>query len=280
MQRESSTVRNGATRTARHGRNSYDDIEPQFEKMAGFEPRDPRKAEVRTEITRRCLPLAEHIARRYGGRGEPFDDLNQSARVGLVEAVDRFDVGRGTPFLSFAVPTIMGEVRKHFRDRTWSVRVPRGIKEIQARIGPATEDFAQRESRMPTVRELAADLELDVEQVTRAVLADNAYQANSLDGFGNEDGDEATVPPVRSLGSDEHCYELTEQAMTVRPLIAALPAMQRRVLIMRFFESMTQNQIAERLGVSQMQISRTLATTLDALRSSASAEGRPARNAA
>lgn len=157
MTREFTTDRND---TPRRGGDSYDNIEPWLEKLTALEKTDPHRAVLREEVMRRCLPLAEHIARKFSGRGESFDDVLQIARVGLVLAVDRFDVSRGTPFLAFAVPTIMGEVRRHFRDNTWSLRVPRRVKEIQLRVGPATESLSHRLGRMPTAREIAAELDV------------------------------------------------------------------------------------------------------------------------
>ncbi|WP_433677897.1 RNA polymerase sigma factor SigF [Nocardia sp. CA-119907] len=260
------TVRSEGSRPAAGAGDSYDDIEPWFEKLAALESGDSHRQVVREEIVRRCLPLADHIARKFAGRGTEFDDLQQIARVGLVQAVDRFDVTRGCSFLSFAVPTVMGEVRRYFRDHTWALRVPRRVKELQALIRPAVETLAQRLGRMPTAREIAAELDLELGEVTQALIAADAYQTNSLDiGVGHDDeGTRRSV--VDTLGAVEPCYRLLEDAMSVRPFIAALPELQRRILIMRFFESKTQSQIAERLGVSQMQVSRLLTRTLNKLR--------------
>jgi RNA polymerase sigma-B factor len=252
---------------SRHRVNSYDNIEPWFDKLSALPASDPHRDTLREQIIRRCLPLAEHIAARFAGRGETFEDLQQVARVGLVLSVDRFDVARQHTFLSFAVPTIMGEVRRHFRDYTWATRVPRGIKELRLRLGPATDRLAQRLGRMPTARELATDLSADPVDVTQAVLAGNAYQSRSMDPVTEEDNENS--PILDHLGTVEHCYALTEDALAVRPLIAALPARQRRVLIMRFFESKTQSQIATAIGVSQMQVSRILSHTLESLREQA-----------
>ncbi|MFC9995944.1 RNA polymerase sigma factor SigF [Nocardia sp. NPDC127526] len=257
---------------AEHTADPYENIEPWFEKMAALAPDDPQRRRIREEVLQMCRPLAEHVARRFTGRGEEFDDLYQIASLGLVLAVDRFDVTRGSNFLSFAVPTIMGEVRRHFRDHTWAVRVPRRTKEIQHRIGPAIELLAQRYCRMPTARELAAELEVELTEVTQALVARNAYKAHSLDAA--SDTDEGTVRSVvNTLGADEPCYTLMEDAMAVRPLIAELPERERSVLIMRFYEHMTQSQIAARLRVSQMQVSRILSRTLATLRKQALSDG-------
>lgn len=256
-----------------HGGDSYDNLEPWFEKLAGLASDDPRRVEIRNEIVHLGLPLAEHIARRFSGRGEAFDDLLQIARMGLVQAVDRFDVSRGSSFLSFAVPTIMGEVRRHFRDHTWAVRVPRGTKELHLRIGPASEALFQRLGRMPTAREIAAELDVELTEVTQALIAGNGHTSNSLDTtVRDQDDDNVSQAVVTRLGAEEPCYELLEDAMAVRPLIEKLPRRERQVLVWRFFGGMTQSQIAERLGISQMQVSRILNKTLKTLREQALAE--------
>ncbi len=268
-----SAARSVGTVAGKHGESSdsYENIEPWFDKLEALDPDDPHRAQIRDEIIELCLPLAEHIARRFGGRGESFDDLQQVARVGLIQAVDRFDLSRGSTFLAYAVPTMMGEVRRHFRDRTWAVRVPRTMKDIQLRIGPATEALSQRLGRVPTAREVAAELGVELAQLTQAMVAANGHTSNSLESIARDD-DDAGSAVQRRLGSEEPCYELLEDAMAVRPLIAALPRRERQVLVWRFYGGMTQNQIAERLGVSQMQVSRILSRTLASLREQALAE--------
>ncbi|MFD4428729.1 sigma-70 family RNA polymerase sigma factor, partial [Nocardia sp. NPDC058497] len=163
----------------------------------------------------------------------------------------------------------------HFRDHTWAVRVPRRLKEIQLRVGPATEELSQQLGRLPNARELADALEVELVEITRALVAANGYQTNSIDEFTHDDRDNASQAITETLGVEEPCYELTEDAMTVRPLIAALPSEERHVLVMRFYESKTQSQIAEQLGVSQMQVSRILSRTLGLLREQALAEQAP-----
>lgn len=272
MTGETATADHSTARRSHSRGDSYDNIEPWFEKLRALPPDDPHHETIRAEVIGLCLPLADHIARKFTGRGEQFDDLEQTARVGLVLAVDRYDVTRGYSFLSFAIPTIMGEVRRHFRDHTWAVHVPRRLKELQLQIGPATEDLSQRLGRLPNAQELATELDVDLLEVTRTLVASNGYQTNSIDGITEDDRDNASQPITDMLGADEPCYELTEDADAVRPLIAALPSTDRRVLIMRFYENMTQSQIARRLGVSQMQISRILARTLSSLREQALGE--------
>ncbi len=257
-------------RGRRHrGRDSYDDIEPVFEELAALAPEDSQREVVREKIIGLCMPLADHIARKFSGRGENFDDLLQVARVGLVQAVDRFDVTRGSSFLSFAVPTIMGEVRRHFRDNTWAVRVPRRTKEIQLSIGGTIDQLAQRLGRMPRAREIAEELDVDLVEVTQALIAGNSYQASSLDAVAGDDSENTPLSLLEVLGEAEPRYDRVEEFLAVKPLIAELPDRERSVLVMRFFESKTQTQIAEALGISQMHVSRILAKTLNWLREEA-----------
>lgn len=262
----------GASRSLR-GSDPYDDIEPWLDKMAALPAGGPERDALRDEIVRRCLPLADHIARRYCGRGETYEDLYQVASLALVLAIDRFDPGRGTSFVSFAVPTILGEVRRHFRDHLWALRVPRGTKVLQAALGPAVERLSQQLCRMPNACELAAELEVEPQEVARALMAANAFTADSLDGVADGSGpDRAAARMVERLGEEDDGYRMTEEALAVAPLLLELPDRERRVLHMRFFENLTQSQIGERLGLSQMQISRILTGTLATLRERALAE--------
>ncbi|MGV9411557.1 RNA polymerase sigma factor SigF [Nocardia sp. NPDC003693] len=249
--------------------DSYDDIEPYFAEWAALAPEDPRRPILREDLIRRCLPLAEHIARRFAGRGESFDDLLQIARVGLLHAVDRFDPEYGSSFLAFAVPTVMGEVRRHFRDYTWSVRVPRRLKEIQQSIGPATEALAHRLGRMPRAGELAAELGVDQIEVTQALIAANSYRTSSIDSALDSETENPALSLLDALGAEEPDYTLVENFIAVKPLIEALPESERQLLVLRFFENRTQSEIAAHLGVSQMQISRMLTRVLGRLREQA-----------
>jgi RNA polymerase sigma-B factor len=248
----------------------YEGIEAQLSELAALDAGDPRRAALREQIIARCLPVAEHIARKFSGRGESFEDLLQIARVGLITAVDRFDPAFGATFLGYAVPTIMGEVRRHFRDYTWSVRVPRRLKEIQSKLGPATDALTQRLGRVPSARDIAGELGVDLSEVTQALVARNAYQASSLDA--SFDPDDEGGPALRDTLAVTARFDLVEDNLAVAPLLAALPERERRVLIMRFYESMSQQQIAERLGCSQMQVSRILTKTLRSLREQAAPE--------
>ncbi|WP_067681603.1 SigB/SigF/SigG family RNA polymerase sigma factor [Nocardia miyunensis] len=261
------TARSAPVSRSNRGNDTYDDIEPWLEKMVALPCGDPERVRLREQIIDLCLPLAEHITRRYSRRGETYEDLYQVASLGVVLAVDRFDPGRGVSFLAFAVPTVMGEVRRHFRDRTWMVRVPRPTKELQAALGPATERLAHRLHRMPNASELAAELDVDRVEVTQALLAANAYNADTIDGSPDDTGREPGAAQLaRELGGEDNGYQLTEDALAIAPLLRELPAREREVLHLRFFENRTQTQIAEQIGVSQMQVSRILSATLTALR--------------
>jgi RNA polymerase sigma-B factor len=236
-----------------------------FRELAGLAADSAEFQRHRDKIVERCLPLADHIARRFEGRGEPHDDLVQVARVGLVNAVVRFDVKAGSDFVSFAVPTIMGEVRRHFRDNSWSVKVPRRLKELHLRLGTATADLAQRLGRAPTASELASELGMDRDEVVEGLVAGSSYNTLSIDSAGTGDDDDIRAI-ADTLGDVDAGLDQIENREALRPLLEALPERERMVLVLRFFESMTQTQIAERVGISQMHVSRLLAKSLARLR--------------
>jgi RNA polymerase sigma-B factor len=236
-----------------------------FRELQGITPNTPQFQRQRDRIVERCLPLADHIARRFDGRGEPRDDLVQVARVGLVNAVIRFNVDAGSDFVSFAVPTIMGEVRRHFRDNSWSVKVPRRLKELHLRLGAATAELSQRLGRAPTASELAEELGMDRDEVVEGLVAGSSYNTLSIDSGGNS-GTEDAPAIADTLGDVDLGLDQIENREALRPLLAALPERERMVLLLRFFENLTQTQIAERVGISQMHVSRLLAKSLTRLR--------------
>jgi RNA polymerase sigma-B factor len=236
-----------------------------FREMNSYPAESVERGRARDQIVRRCMPLAEHIAHRFDGRGEPREDIAQVARLGLVNAVNRFDVECGSDFVSFAVPTIMGEVRRHFRDNSWAVKVPRRLKELHLQLGSATAEMSQRLGRAPTASELAAELELDRGEVVEALIAGSGYNTLSMDSGGG--GDDQTPPLTDTLGSYDANLDRIENHEALRPLLDALPERERTVVVLRFFESLTQSQIAERVGISQMHVSRLLTRTLARLRS-------------
>ncbi|MEU0495602.1 RNA polymerase sigma factor SigF [Mycobacterium sp. NPDC006124] len=250
--------------SASRSNSEYADVVDMFRTLQGLEEGSAKFLRQRDSIVERCLPLADHIARRFDGRGEPRDDLVQVARVGLVNAVIRFDVDAGSDFVSFAVPTIMGEVRRHFRDNSWSVKVPRRLKELHLRLGAATAELSQKLGRAPTPSELAAELEMDRDEIVEGLVAGSSYNTLSIDGAGG--GTEEAPAIADTLGDVDLNLDQIENRESLRPLLASLPERERQVLLLRFFESMTQTQIAERVGISQMHVSRLLAKSLARLR--------------
>ncbi len=210
------------------------------------------------------LLVAEHIARRFSGRGEPFDDLLQVARTGLIHAVDRYNPERGTDFLSFAVPTIMGEVRRHFRDTGWSMRVPRSLKDLQQKLSKATDTLVGHLGRAPTPSELAAHLGMNVDYVREGLLAAEAYRPHWIDTPVR--GAEDTVTVADQLAVEESGFTRFDNRVALQAAMATLPARERAIIKMRFVDELPQRDIAERIGVSQMHVSRLLAKTLEQLR--------------
>jgi RNA polymerase sigma-B factor len=255
-----------ATSRARATTGELDDDEKiaLFKQLAAADPDDPRREAVRSALVTEYLSVAEHIARRFSGRGEAYDDLVQVARVGLINAVDRFEPDRGSDFLSFAVPTIMGEVRRHFRDASWSVRVPRRLKELHLQIGQVSGELGQRLGRAPTPTEIARALDLTVDEVSEGLQAGNAYYAISVDKPAGEESESASL--ADTLGEEDGGLESVENHEALQPLLRELPERERTILMLRFFGNMTQTQIAKRVGISQMHVSRLLAQTLHQLR--------------
>jgi RNA polymerase sigma-B factor len=240
-----------------------------FRQLRLLDPASTAYTRQREAIVARCLPLADHIARRFRGRGEPHEDLVQVARMGLMNAVNRYDVEANPAFLGFAVPTMMGEVRRHFRDRGWSVKVPRRLKELHVQLNKARPELSHRLGREPTSSELAEHLGIDREAVVEAVVAGQGYSTSSTDRALRDD-DVATSVGER-LGEEDAGFEKVLQVETLRPLLAALPERERTLLHLRFFENMSQSQIADCIGVSQMHVSRLLSKALATLRQHADA---------
>jgi RNA polymerase sigma-B factor len=221
---------------------------------------------ARAELVKRFLPLARNLARRYAGAREPFDDLLQVASLGLVKAIDRFDVDRGAAFSSFAVPTILGELKRYFRDLGWSVHVPRGAQEQALKVQEAHERLTTKTGRPPTVHELAEYLELSIEDVLDALETAQAHHSTSLDTPREDSSSGESGALVDTLGDEDRRYELVDETITISVAANQLSERERRVLALRFVDDMTQTQIAEEIGVSQMQISRILRRALNRLR--------------
>jgi RNA polymerase sigma-B factor len=236
------------------------------------ESRDPV---LREELSRRFLPFARSLALRYRGASEPPDDLIQVASVGLVNALDRYDPARGTPFMAFAAPTIMGELKRHFRDRVWTVRVPRGLHDRMADVDSAVVDLTRELQRSPSVAEIASRLDIDQLAVLEVMEAGTKRRPVSLDqptGAG-EEPDEST--PADWVGQEDPGYELIEGRVALEEAIPHLDERERLVLRLRFVEDMTQSEIAERIGHSQMHVSRILRRTLRRMRERIDDEGAP-----
>lgn len=226
--------------------------------------RDP---EVRRELIEAHLGLADFLARRFTNRGEPLDDLVQVSRMALLKAVDRFDPERGVEFSTYATHTIAGELKRHFRDKGWAVRAPRRLQELYLRLGQAMALVSQERGRSPTIAELAAETRVSEEEVLEAMEAGAAYRFASLDAPSM--GDEDNEALAARLGEEDREFAGAEHRATLSPLIAQLPRRQQTILHLRFFEGLTQSDIACRLGISQMHVSRLLARSLAQLRSSA-----------
>jgi RNA polymerase sigma-B factor len=219
---------------------------------------------AREALVRQFLPLARKLARRYAQSSEPYEDLVQVASLALVKAVDRFDPDRGASFAGFAIPTILGELRRHFRDGTWSVHVARGAQERAAAVSEGTDRLTDLHGRTPTAQQLAEYLELDIEEVLEGLLARMAYDSESLDAPRSSAGDADTLGDT--LGATDPGYALVDDRVTVTHLLPLLSERERRILHMRFGEEMKQSEIAARIGVSQMQVSRLLRCSLERLR--------------
>jgi RNA polymerase sigma-B factor len=224
-----------------------------------------RDQRLKEHLVERFLPLARFLASRYRGGGEPMEDLVQIASVGLVNAITRFDPERGYSFATFAGPTIFGELRRHFRDRGWSVHVDRGLKERHAKVEGTIGELSRRLRRSPSVAEIARGVGLSEEDVLDALRAGNAHHALSIDA-GATEGDEDRPPIVESLGENDPGYEAIEYGQAIAPILAELSGRDRVIVHMRFVEDRTQTEIADEVGVSQMQVSRILRSTLERLR--------------
>ena len=224
------------------------------------------RSRARGELVELHLPLVEHCARRFLNRGEPFEDLVQVGTIGLIKAVDRFDSDRGVEFSTYATPTILGEIKRHFRDKGWAIRVPRRLQELRMSIASVTGELSQQLGRSPTPGEVAERLGIEVEEVMEGLESANAYSTLSLDAGDN--GDEGLGSMLETMGSTDEALDHVEIRESIRPLIEALPPREKQILLLRFFRQMTQSQIAEEVGISQMHVSRLLTRTLAELRES------------
>ncbi|MCF3133538.1 RNA polymerase sigma factor SigF [Streptomyces olivochromogenes] len=234
-----------------------------FVELRSLKDGSPEYAELRNQLVRMHLPLVEHLARRFRNRGEPLDDLTQVATIGLIKSVDRFDPDRGVEFSTYATPTVVGEIKRHFRDKGWAVRVPRRLQELRLALTTATAELSQQHGRSPTVHELAEKLAISEEEVLEGLESANAYSTLSLDV---PDTDDESPAVADTLGAEDEALEGVEYRESLKPLLEDLPPREKRILLLRFFGNMTQSQIAQEVGISQMHVSRLLARTLAQLR--------------
>ncbi|MEV8016336.1 RNA polymerase sigma factor SigF [Streptomyces sp. NPDC086554] len=273
-EREQPSVRGGAQRAgymSEHGEQQHTRHDPQdrsgaramFIELRTLKDGSPEYAELRNRLVRMHLPLVEHLARRFRNRGEPLDDLTQVATIGLIKSVDRFDPERGVEFSTYATPTVVGEIKRHFRDKGWAVRVPRRLQELRLALTTATAELSQQHGRSPTVHELAQKLAISEEEVLEGLESANAYSTLSLDV---PDTDDESPAVADTLGAEDEALEGVEYRESLKPLLEDLPPREKRILLLRFFGNMTQSQIAQEVGISQMHVSRLLARTLAQLR--------------
>jgi RNA polymerase sigma-B factor len=227
--------------------------------------------QAREQLIEQYMSLVRSLARRYAYRGEQFDDLVQIGAIGLIKAIDRFDINRGVELTTYATPNIIGEIKRHFRDRSWAVRVPRGLQELNVQLSKLIEQLTVQLSRSPTIPELAQAAGVEEEAVLEALESGRAYSSLSLSqGTGQEDGDE--IDPLESLGEIEHEYEVSEDRAVLAPGFRVLEPRERTILHLRFFEGLTQSQIAQQVGISQMHVSRLIRRALEKIREEIAAD--------
>lgn len=218
---------------------------------------------ARERLVERHLPLVRSLARRYAGRGEPLEDIEQVGAIGLIKAIDRFDVDREVSLATYATPNVVGEIKRHFRDKGWAIRVPRSLQELNARMSGAIDDLTARLGRSPSVTEIAEALGTTTEEVHEALEVGSAYSALSLDA---RPGGDEEADPMETIGSEDEEFGRSEDRATLGPVLGQLPEREREILRMRFEEGLPQTQIAERVGLSQMHVSRLIRRSLAAMR--------------
>jgi RNA polymerase sigma-B factor len=220
-------------------------------------------ASAREELVNRHLPLVRSLARRYAGRGEALEDIEQVGAIGLIKAIDRYELSREVALTTYATPNVVGEIKRHFRDKGWAIRVPRALQELNGKMGPTIERLTSKLGRSPSIAEIAAEFETSTEQVLEALEAGSAYAPLSLSA--GPSGDEE-LDPMETIGTVDEEFERTDDRTSLEPALAALPEREREILRMRFEEGLTQTQIAERIGISQMHVSRLIRRSLERMR--------------
>jgi RNA polymerase sigma-B factor len=234
---------------------------------------------AREQLIEQYMSLVRSLARRYANRGEQLDDLVQIGAIGLIKAIDRFDLDRGVELTTYATPNIIGEIKRHFRDKGWAVRVPRGLQELSVQLSRLVEQLTVQLGRSPTIAEIAHAADVEEEAVLEALESGRAYTSVSLSSAGGPDDDD-DLDPLESIGSEEHQYEVSEDRAVLAPGFQVLDERERKILHLRFFEGLTQSQIAQQVGISQMHVSRLIRRSLEKIRVEISGEEPAGRRAA
>jgi RNA polymerase sigma-B factor len=222
--------------------------------------------QAREKLIEQYMSLVRSLARRYSYRGEQLEDLVQIGAIGLIKAIDRFDLERGVELTTYATPNIIGEIKRHFRDKGWSVRVPRGLQELNVQLSRLVEQLTVQLARSPTIPELAKAAGVEEEEVLEALESGRAYSSLSLSVGSKGGGDDDVLDPLESIGTEEHQYEVSEDRAVLAPGFKALDDRERKILQLRFFEGLTQSQIAQQVGISQMHVSRLIRRSLEKIR--------------
>ena len=220
-------------------------------------------ATAREELVNRHLPLVKSLARRYAGRGEALEDIEQVGAIGLIKAIDRYELSRDVALTTYATPNVVGEIKRHFRDKGWAIRVPRALQELNGKMGPTIEALTSRLGRSPSIAEIAAEFETSPEQVLEAMEAGSAYAPVSLSAGPTAEGE---LDPLETIGDVDEEFDRTDDRTSLEPALAALPEREQEILRMRFEEGLTQTQIAEKVGISQMHVSRLIRRSLERMR--------------
>ena len=220
-------------------------------------------ATAREELVNRHLPLVKSLARRYAGRGEALEDIEQVGAIGLIKAIDRYELSRDVALTTYATPNVVGEIKRHFRDKGWAIRVPRALQELNGKMGPTIEALTSRLGRSPSIAEIAAEFETSPEQVLEAMEAGSAYAPVSLSAGPTAEGE---LDPLETIGDVDEEFDRTDDRTSLEPALAALPEREQEILRMRFEEGLTQTQIAEKISISQMHVSRLIRRSLERMR--------------
>jgi RNA polymerase sigma-B factor len=233
---------------------------------------------AREQLIEQYMSLVRSLARRYSYRGEQFEDLVQIGAIGLIKAIDRFDLERGVELTTYATPNIIGEIKRHFRDKGWSVRVPRGLQELNVQLSRLMDQLTVQLARSPTIPELAKASGSTEEEVLEALESGRAYSSLSLSSGGGADGED-DLDPLESIGTEEHQYEVSEDRAVLAPGFRALDERERKILQLRFFDGLTQSQIAAHVGISQMHVSRLIRRSLEKIRAEIASDEEPSARA-